>query len=136
MKLPHISKSILVISGVVGAASLGACGGSSFPLGVVPADTGIGTDVVSIRVFPDSVTIDAIGQSVQLTATALDSAGQPVQDALIDWSSSDLTIVTVSGDGILTAQGEGRATVLAASGGVETQVPVTVGVAQPLGGTP
>ena len=73
---------------------------------------------------------------MQLTATALDSAGQPVQDALVDWSSSDLTIVTVSGDGFLIAQGEGHATVLASSGGVVAQVPVTVGVAQPLGGGP
>jgi uncharacterized protein YjdB len=137
MKLPTISKAILVAGAVAAVASIAACsGGNAYPLGVVNSDLGLGTEVASIRVFPDTVTIDSIGQSVQVTATALDSNGQLVQDALIDWSSSDLTIVTVSGDGLLTAQGEGRATVLASSGGVEAQVDVTVGAPQPLGGTP
>ncbi len=136
MKLPRISKSIVLGAALVGAVSLGACDSNSYPLGVVPANLGLSTDVASLQVFPQVVNIDSIGQTVQLVASARDASGQPIPDATIDWSSSDLGIVIVSGDGLLTAQGEGRATVVASSGAVETEVPVTVGIAEPFSGTP
>jgi hypothetical protein len=132
MKLPIISKSILVAGAVVAVASVAACSGANaFPLGVVSTEQGAGISVASIQVIPTDVTIDSIGQTYQLSGTALDDSGNPIPDAVINWSSSDLTIVTVSGNGLLTAQGNGIATVLASSGAVEAQVNVTVGATQP-----
>jgi len=137
MELPTISRSILVGGAILAAASFAACSGANaYPLGVVSADQGAAISVAAIQVVPTDVTIDSIGQTYRLSATALDDNDNPIADAVIDWSSSDLTIVTVSGDGLLTAQGVGRATVLASSGAVEAQVNVTVGAAPPLGGTP
>ena len=132
MKLPSISKSILVAGAVLAVASVAACsGGNAFPLGVVSAGEGASVPVASIQVTPTDVTIDSIGQTYQLSATALDDNRNPIADAVIVWSSSDLTIVTVSGGGLLTAQGDGIATVVASSGAVEAQVNVTVGTASP-----
>jgi len=132
MRLPSISKSILVAGAVVAVASVAACSGANaFPLGAVSAEQGAGTSVAFIQVIPTDVTIDSIGKTFQLSATALDDNDNPIPDAVIDWSSSDLTIVTVSGSGLLTAQGDGIATVLASSGGVEAHVNVTVGTSTP-----
>ena len=75
-----------------------ACGGSSEP--AVPAE---------ITLSSTDVTMDAVGQNVQLTATVLDENGDPIPKAPVAWASDDADIVTVSGTGLLLAQGPGTA---------------------------
>ncbi|MCL2285243.1 MAG: Ig-like domain-containing protein, partial [Firmicutes bacterium] len=69
-------------------------------------------DVASITVTPDSYNLEAIGNTVQLTATVLP---QNVQNSNVVWESSDKNVATVSANGLVTAVGSGTATVRAIS---------------------
>jgi acetyl esterase/lipase len=66
-----------------------------------------------------------VGQTVTLSAAAVDAAGDPVPGATIAWSSSDPGVATVAA-GIVTAVGPGSAMVTATSEGRSGTVPVTV----------
>ena len=74
---------------------------------------------------PDSDSLDAIGVTVQLQATAQDANGHTV-DVEFDWSSSDPAIATVDATGLVTAQANGTATVTATAGTLADSVAVTV----------
>lgn len=92
-----------------------ACGGSSEP--AVPAE---------ITLSSTDVTMDAVGQNVQLTATVLDENGDPIPKAPVAWASDDADIVTVSGTGLLLAQGPGTAEVTATAGDLTASAAVIV----------
>jgi hypothetical protein len=59
----------------------------------------------------------ALGQTMQLTATALDANGQTVPGAVIRWSSSNPAALEVSDTGLVTARANGAGTITAASAG-------------------
>ena len=80
----------------------------------------------SIVIEPSSATLMSIGETVQLTATVLDGNGRPVDDVVVTWSSSDVSVATVSGAGLVTAVGNGSVAITAGSGSASTSVPVTV----------
>ena len=98
-----------------------ACGGSSEP--AVPAE---------ITLSSTDVTMDAVGQNVQLTATVLDENGDPIPKAPVAWASDDADIVTVSGTGLLLAQGPGTAEVTATAGDLTASAAVIVESIAPL----
>ena len=79
-----------------------------------------------VDIEPSSPGKMSIGQTLQITATVLDSNLQPIVEAPVTWSSSDETIATVSSQGLLTAVGIGTAEIRARSGsaGVITRVTV------------
>ena len=54
--------------------------------------------------FPDSL---AVGDSIQMTAEALDGLGSPIANVTFEWSSGDTTIVTVDQQGWVRARGAG-----------------------------
>ena len=58
----------------------------------------------------------ALGDTLRLSATARDSNGNPIPAVHPIWSSSDTSVVTVDGSGLVTAAGNGRASVRATSG--------------------
>lgn len=82
--------------------------------------------VVRIAIMPGSSAMDALGQTVQLTATAFDENGNPVADAPVIWSSSDSSVVTVDTDGLVAAVMNGRADIIATSGRARSNIVVTV----------
>ena len=84
------------------------------------------SDVAQITLDTEAVVLAATGQTRQLTATALDDGGDPIQGAPIDWTTSNPEVVTVSATGLLTAQGPGTTQVTAAVG--EVSATATVGV--------
>ena len=77
----------------------------------------------SITLTPDQATLTALGATVQLTATVLDGSDQPVDGAAVEWASSDESVATVSGEGLVTAAGNGSARITASSG--EAPLPST-----------
>ena len=81
--------------------------------------------VAAVRVSPDSVTLFALGDTVRLTAEALDANDHAVAHAGFDWSSSD-SVMTVDTTGLITAVGNGTAVVTARSGDVSGSATVTV----------
>ena len=101
----------------------------------VSARSGNATATVTITVSQRASRVDiepsrpeklSIGQTLQITATVLDSNLQPIIEAPVTWSSGDETVATVSPQGLLTAVGIGTAEIRAQSGsaGVITRVTV------------
>lgn len=80
----------------------------------------------SITIDPDTATLMAIGETVQLTAAVLDRNGQPVSNATVTWQSSDEDVATVSGQGLVTAVMNGTAAITARAESVSDTAMVTV----------
>ena len=81
--------------------------------------------VAEVRVSPDSLTLLAIGDTLQLAARGLDANGQAVVSAEFVWSS-DRSVATVGRTGVVTAVQNGSALVTATSGTVSGSATVTV----------
>ncbi len=60
-----------------------------------------------VRVTPATDTLEAVGDTVRLTAIALDRNGNEVEDTDYIWSASHPSVVTVDGSGLVTATGVG-----------------------------
>ena len=85
------------------------------------------TDLVGSVVVDGSLdTLRAVGEEVQLTATAFDTVGAPVTDAAFLWSSSDPDVAVVDERGLVTAVGNGQATIAAMVGPVVGSAPLAV----------
>jgi hypothetical protein len=101
---------------LLGALWLAACGGG-------PTDTRV---PAAISVTPTSISLDAVGQTQQLTPVVTDQDGTTIASPSISWSSANTAVATVTGTGLVSAAGSGSATITARSGAVSTTVPVTV----------
>lgn len=82
--------------------------------------------VTSVAVTPPTVALNAVGQTVQLSAAASDANGHPVAGPTFAWASSAETIATVSASGLVTAVAGGSATVSATASGRSGNAAVTV----------
>ena len=80
----------------------------------------------SIAIDPQTATLTAIGETVQLTATVLDGNEQPVAGVAVSWTSSDMGVATVDDEGLVTAVGNGSTEITARSGGASASANVTV----------
>ncbi len=83
----------------------------------------------SIDVTPSSVVLNAVGATATIAATARDANGTVLPSAQVNWTSSAVTIATVSGSGssaTVTAVARGAATITATSGNGTKQVSVQV----------
>ncbi len=93
-----------------------------------------GTDPVSppaaaaatVLVTPASATLGAIGETVQFTAEVRDLLGRVLAGSVVAWSSSDASVASVDAGGLVTAAGNGTATITATSGAVSGTASVTV----------
>lgn len=83
----------------------------------------------AVTVSPAAATLDALGATVQLTATVTDKAGKPLTTAAVTWASSDAAVASVDATGKVTALKQGTTDVTASAGAV-TSSPVRVTVAQ------
>ena len=70
----------------------------------------------TVTVAPSPVTLYALSDTTRFTATVLDQNGQVMTEVLVAYSSSDEAVATVVGSGLVTAVGNGIATVTATSG--------------------
>ncbi|MBI2615887.1 MAG: Ig-like domain-containing protein, partial [Gemmatimonadetes bacterium] len=80
----------------------------------------------AITVSPSSVTMDALGDTKQLSATATDKEGQELTGVIFTWASSAPTVVGVDSAGKITALAPGTSDVTATAGGVTGAAEVTV----------
>jgi Leishmanolysin/Bacterial Ig-like domain (group 2) len=99
------------------ALLVASCGGGGSDPDEVPTE---------VQLNSDDVSLDAGGQSFQLTATVLDQNGDPIAGAALTWASGDAGIATVSGTGLVVAQGAGTTEITATSGEIEGSATVTV----------
>ncbi|MDE0120277.1 MAG: Ig-like domain-containing protein [bacterium] len=101
--------------GLAAAALAGACVAGTEP--PVPA---------SIEVSPPSATLPWFDETVQLTATVLDTAGRTLPGVTVAWTSEDALVATVDATGLVTAVAAGVTFVRAGTGSVEGSATVTV----------
>ena len=86
---------------------------------VVPVPT-------TVTVTPSSASLSALRESVKLTATVRDSDGNAMAGAAVNWASSAAVVATVSATGLVTAAGNGAATITATAGSTSGSATVTV----------
>ena len=101
----------------IAAAGLASCSDATAP--VVPTPTTLAVAVGSIS-FP------ALGRTQQITVTVRDQRGDPMSGVALSWTSSAPSVATVSTTGLVTAVGNGAATITVAAGAASVPVAVTV----------
>lgn len=82
--------------------------------------------VDSMDVSPASDTLNAIGDSLDLTAQAWDANGNEVAGAGIEWTSRDTAIATVNAMGRVVSKAQGSTWIRAAAGGVADSTRILV----------
>src|ERR1041384_3782081 len=102
-----VSSSGLVLAKGPGAATITA---SSEGKSGSASITGVKVPVASVSVTPSAAALNQ-GQTVQLSATPKDSAGNALAGRTIAWTSSDANVATVSAAGLVTARAAGSATI-------------------------
>ncbi|MEC7987321.1 MAG: BspA family leucine-rich repeat surface protein [Myxococcota bacterium] len=75
---------------------------------------------------PADLTFSYVGETGVITSSISDEGGSTIDNALVEWLSSDDSIATVDADGVVTATGNGSATVTGSIGSLSAQVSVTV----------
>ncbi len=81
----------------------------------------------SVQVPEPSVSFDALGDTVRLTATVVDSLGVPLSSPQVTFASTDSSVVSVAAGGLVRSRGNGTAFVLVrANGGVTDTVSANV----------
>ena len=109
--------SLLATAALVGACDHGPA--ASPPPPPVPVAT-------SITISPATATLESLQQTVQLTATVLDQNGRTMTGVGLTWSTSDESVATVDGNGLVSAVGAGTATIRASAGSLAATAEVTV----------
>lgn len=107
--------------------------------GGVGGDLGSGGDggneppreVAAVMIDSDPLVGTRIGQRWALTATALDSFGEPIPDVDFDWESSAVSVATVDADGLVTAMRAGEAQIMATAAGQSDSVELAAASAVP-----
>lgn len=98
---------------------LGSCGKGS---PTVP-ESGI---PVRVALSPSATTLNAVGETIQLTAMVLDQEGKPVSDVVVTWTSSNPSVVKVDDQGLATARTNGYVQITAGTGRVAASASIVV----------
>ena len=80
----------------------------------------------SIRISPAEAVLDAIGATVQLSASVRDGNDRAIADPAVTWTSGNTEVASVSHEGLVTARKNGSAVVTAVSGRFHANAAVTV----------
>lgn len=99
--------------------TVSACGGSANTDPIHPRA------VTTISITPSDLTLESLGATLQLQASAKDQNGDVIS-AQFTWGSSDTTVVTVDADGLVTARNNGMTAVTVRSGSIAASTTVTV----------
>ncbi|MDE0072554.1 MAG: Ig-like domain-containing protein [Gammaproteobacteria bacterium] len=117
----------------VDAAGLTAAAGNGTATITATAGTASGSSAVTVAqevsavtVSPVADTLVAYGDTVRLVAVAVDANGHAVAGAEFTWASSDTAVAAVDAVGLVTATGNGSATITAAVGDARGQSTIMV----------
>ena len=83
------------------------------------------TPVASVSVAPAAASVQVSG-TVQLTATPKDANGTPLSGRTVTWASSNTSVASVTGSGLVTGAAAGSATITATSEGQSGTASITV----------
>ncbi len=82
--------------------------------------------VGTLDVSPDSLRLEALGDTARLVAEVLDRRGQVVTGASVAWESGDPSVATVDAEGLVTATGNGTVSITASAEAASDTAAVTV----------
>jgi uncharacterized protein YjdB len=117
MSIIIVRRAPLLITVVVSLIAGLSCGGG----GDVTAPTAVAT----VTIAPAVATI-APTETVQLTASAKDAAGNTLADREVTWSTTDAAVATVSQAGLVSGVAEGSARIMATSEDKAGEAEITV----------
>ena len=80
----------------------------------------------TVTVSPATAELDALGATAQMTAEVRDQNGQAMSGVALTWASSDDALATVDASGLVTAVGNGTATITATAGAASGNATLTV----------
>jgi len=80
----------------------------------------------SLALSADVVSMSALGDTLRLVATVMDSGGNVMPGAVVSWTSLDASVATVGIDGVVTAVTNGATTIAAISGATLATSAITV----------
>ena len=123
------SRVLAVVTTCMALAILAGCGGGDSPTKPAPptppppAPTPVAT---SITITPSSHTLEAIGATVQLTATVKDQNNNTMTGQTVTWTTGNGAVATVNAQGLVTAVSNGSAQITARSGNASGTTSITV----------
>ena len=104
-----------------GTATITATSGSASGA----AEVTVAQEVEAVAVSPAAATLVAFGDTLRLTAEAMDANGHGVAGLDISWSSSDVGVARVDDTGLVEAVAEGTATITAEAGDASGEAEIT-----------
>lgn len=120
-----VSKILGVVSLAFCAAFTACGGGGSTTQSSTPSTPSSSVALQTITVSPSASSL-LVGQSQQFAATALYSDGSSKDvTANVTWSSSNATVLSITGSGVVQANAEGSATITALMSGVKGSASVS-----------
>ena len=124
MTRPQTLIPMLVLLAVAGWAT--ACGDGATEPPAPDPPTPDPPRPTTLTVTPATAELTALGETVRLAADVRDQNGQAMAGAAVTWSSGDPSAATVDPTGLVTAAGNGTATITATSGPASGSAAVTV----------
>ena len=115
-----IAKHVGLLVSTLVAVSAAGCGGGSADVTPVP----LIQTVARLSVSPTALDM-VVGASATLSARTYDASGAELTGRLLTWSSSDISKLTVSTSGLVTAVATGTFTVTASAEGKSASASVT-----------
>ena len=82
--------------------------------------------VGTLDVSPDSLRLEALGDTARLVAEVLDQRGRVITGASVSWESGDPSVATVDAAGLVTATGNGTVSITASAEAASDTAAVTV----------
>ena len=116
----------------VDSAGLVTAAGRGTTIIAATADSATGASWVTVMQSAGSVVVSpaadtvALGDTLRLAAEAFDENGHRVEGAEFSWSSSNGSVATVDGSGLVTGLAEGTATITATAGSASDTSQITV----------
>ncbi|MEZ4456262.1 MAG: serine hydrolase [Gemmatimonadales bacterium] len=110
--MAHIQPALVALAGT---ALLGCGGGSTGPTSPPPPPPPA-VAVATVSVAPDSIDVQWKATAT-LAATTLSATGAQLSGRSVTWQSSDQSVATVNGSGVVSAVNPGTATITATSEG-------------------
>ena len=112
----------LVTAAGNGTATITAMSGSASGSAAVT----VAQEVAAVTVSPAADTLVAFGDTMRLSAEAMDANGHPAAGVAFTWTSGDTMVAVVDSSGLVAASGNGTATITAMSGSASGSAAVTV----------
>ncbi|MYC92980.1 MAG: hypothetical protein F4X15_16085 [Gemmatimonadetes bacterium] len=114
---------VFVAAALAGLSWATGCGDGTTEPPTLPPDAPRPT---TVTITPATARLTALGATEQFTAVVRDQSGQVMTGAEVTWASSNTSVATVSGSGLVTAAGNGTATITATAGDAFDTAEITV----------